>query len=419
MTESLAVSPDLSAYYCYLLVLFFGLLTAYVRVSRLFENFPGAWGTANIWPLLLAYTLISVVLFWFLDRTNAIHDTSVFAAILIGLGYRQIVTGKTALQIPGNIGSVWQPFEAWANWVADRITMRAQLNTERFTDRFITRVKSDPKKLDALKKLALLRSVNPQKVQADFDALNTPDTIRLWGTDGVAEKQIRSLYQVIRGIPDGNRLLEKAGIISQWQYRWNLKEWRSVLKAVLVVVATVVVLAVFVPKLFSSENWASYYLWRLQKVNATNADMVRSKEGYAQILRTSPSVEFPRIARMLRYEVLTPDTADRLLTIALENRDASTSGIQIWLIDSLRTDNPDMRARVETTLLYVADEKSLCVSQALRNWKPSKSDSATLIDQQLKEWQAEWAKGPSQGPCPESVRPQPTEPVKPNVPPRP
>ena len=122
---------------------------------------------------------------------------------------------------------------------------------------------------------------------------------------------------------------------------------------------------------------------------------------------------------MLRYEVLTPDTADRLLTIALENRDASTSGIQIWLIDSLRTDNPDMRARVETTLLYVADEKSLCVSQALRNWKPSKSDSATLIDQQLKEWQAEWAKGPSQGPCPESVRPQPTEPVKPNVPPRP
>ena len=147
MTESLAVSPDLSAYYCYLLVLFFGLVTAYARVSRLFENFPGAWGTASIWPLLLAYTLIPVLLFWVLDRTNAIHDTSVFAAVLIGLGYRQVITGKTGLKIPGNISSVWQPFETWANWVAERITMRVQLHTERFTDYFIARVKKDPNKL--------------------------------------------------------------------------------------------------------------------------------------------------------------------------------------------------------------------------------------------------------------------------------
>jgi hypothetical protein len=105
------------------------------------------------------------------------------------------------------------------------------------------------------------------------------------------------------------------------------------------------------------------------------------------------------------------------LAIALENRAASASGIQNWLIDSLHADNPDVRARVPTTLLYVADEKPPCVSQALRNWKPSKSDSATQIDQQIREWRADWAKGPSPIPCPENVRPQqPTEPVKPNVP---
>jgi len=53
---------------------------------------------------VFAYTLIPLALFWLLDRTNAIHDTSLFAAILIGVGYQQILSGSFAtLKAPGDV----------------------------------------------------------------------------------------------------------------------------------------------------------------------------------------------------------------------------------------------------------------------------------------------------------------------------
>jgi hypothetical protein len=412
MSESLAISPDVSAYYCYLVVLIFGLIAAYARVSRLFENYPGALGTLNFWLLLLAYAFIPVLLFWFLDRTNAIHDTSIFAAILIALGYRQVLGGNVAgIRLPGEIGKAWQPFEAWANWVSDRIRARVQLNTERFTDEVIKWVGQDSQKLESLKRLALLRSSNPQKVQADFDALNTADTLVLWGADGVAEKQIRYLYQTLRSIPDGVRLMQKADIITWAQYHWYEQEWRSKSRAVLIGLIFVALMAFFASQLFTSANWARYYLWRLGKANTSAADQFRSKEEYAKLLKSAPDSEFARIEHLLRYQALSLETADRLLAIAVENRSAAKAGIQNWLTTALRAENPDVRARVQTALLYLADDKNFCVGESLRNWKPSKNDSSTQIDQHIKDWQTSWSKNAGPGPCPD-VEPLKTVPLK-------
>lgn len=389
MSESLTNSPDWPAYYCYLLVLTFGLIVAYSRVSLLFAGLPGAWGTVNIWLLLLAYTAVPLALFWFLDWTNAIHDTSLFAAILIAAGYRQILSGRmTGIQLPGATSKVWQPFEAWANWLGDRIRDRVQLNTARYTDQVIRSVKADPQKLNDLKSLALLRSANPQQVQADFDALRTTETIALWGDEGVLDKQIRSLYQSLRAVADSDLLMRKAKIIDWRQYYWYAKEWRSKARAWLVVAAALVALGVAGWRLSSPNNWARYYYWRLEKPNTTPADLFRSKQEYAKLLEAAPEGEFARIGRSLRYEGLSLETADRLLAILLENRSRSKSGIQYLLIDSLRADNPDIRTRVQNTLTYLANERAICVTASLANWKPSKNDGATQIDQRMKDWQA-------------------------------
>lgn len=70
----------------------------------------------NTWLLFFAYTFLPVALFWFLDRSNAIHDTSLFAAVLIGFGYRQILSGElTSIRPAGDISKFWQPFAAWAD----------------------------------------------------------------------------------------------------------------------------------------------------------------------------------------------------------------------------------------------------------------------------------------------------------------
>lgn len=400
MTETLAISPDLGAHYCYLIVLLFGLVGACLRVSRLFDNQPGAWGTVSIWLLILAYTLVPLLLFWFLDRAGAIHDTSMFAAILVGLSYQQIISGKMAgLRVSGEISKLWQPFESWANWVANRIRDRVVVHTKRFTDYLIHRIQDDDQKLAALKNLALLRSSNPQRVQAEFDSVNTADAVSLWGANGVREMQIRNLYQAMRAVPDADQLMLKAGVIDRKEYYWYAKEWRSKLRAVLVTLVLAVGATIGAVRVFSPDNWASYYFWRLQKADTSVADRFRCKEAYSELLRASPTAEFARIQHAIRYEALPLETADRLLAIAIENRDVVKDGIQPWLIQSLETDNPDARSRVHDALLYLANDRKVCVPAALLAWKPGKTDSATQIDQRMKEWRDVWAAGSSARAC--------------------
>jgi len=278
MSETLTISPDWNAAYCYLLVLVVGAVVAYSRVTRLFNNYPGAWGTVNIWLLLLAYTVVPLVLFWFLDWTNAVHDTSFFAAILVAAGYRQVLSGRlSAIRMPGEANRFWQPFEAWANWLGDRIRDRIQLNSARYTDQVIHSIQAEPQKLNELKRLVLLRVADPQKVQADFDALSTPDTALLWGQEGVIEKQIRYLYGSLRTVADSDRLMRKANIIGWQQYLWYAKEWRSKSKAWLIVAIAAAILLRMGPFLFSADNRARFYLWRLEKPNATGIGRVPRK----------------------------------------------------------------------------------------------------------------------------------------------
>lgn len=400
MSEALAISPDWNAAYCYLLVLLVGAIVAYSRVKRLFSNYPGAWGTVNIWLLLLAYTAVPLVLFWFLDWTNAVHDTSLFAAIVVAGGYRQLLSGRmSGIRMPNEPSRFWQPFEAWANWLGDRIRDRIQLNSARYTDQVIHSIQADPERLNELKHLALLRVADPQKVQADFDALSTPDTAILWGQDGVLEKQIRYIYESLRTVPDSDLLMRNANIITWPQYLWYAKEWRSKSRAWLVVAVAAVILALTGPFLSSSENRARYYLWRLEKPNATAVDRARSTEAYSRLLTKFPNSEFQRIGRSLRYEPLSVETAERLIGILVENRAASSSGIQSALIPSLAAENPDTRARVHSALAEIAAEQNFCLPLSLSKWKPSKNDSATQIDQHMKEWQTAWHNGPSTTPC--------------------
>src|SRR5438045_1921663 len=109
-------SPDFPAYICYLIVFFLGSLVAFSKVNRLMASSPGRWGSLGTWWVFVAYTAVPILLFWLLDYTNALHDTSLFAALLIALGYRQILAGEVkGIAAPGQVSKLWSPIEAWAN----------------------------------------------------------------------------------------------------------------------------------------------------------------------------------------------------------------------------------------------------------------------------------------------------------------
>ncbi len=81
-----AISPDLPASVCYLVVFLIALLVARANVNRVLGDYPGHWGMLSNWGLFWAHVALPISLFWFLDYTSALRDTSVFAALIVAFG---------------------------------------------------------------------------------------------------------------------------------------------------------------------------------------------------------------------------------------------------------------------------------------------------------------------------------------------
>ena len=168
----MSVSPDLGAYCCYSLVLLIGLLVAWSQVSKRLGRLPGQWIMVNTWLLFFAYTFVPVLLFWFLDRTNAVHDTSLFAALLVGFGYQAILSGSLgSIRVWGDASKFWQPFGAWADSISDRIRKRIQVNGSQFDERLLATIRADADKFGALKEVTLTHAADPKALDASLKAI--------------------------------------------------------------------------------------------------------------------------------------------------------------------------------------------------------------------------------------------------------
>ena len=91
----LSVSPDLDARWCYLIVLLCGLISARSQLYKRFVDFKvsGAWLVPSTWLVFAIYLAIPIALFWLMDRMNALNDTSLLAALLVGFAYPAILAG--------------------------------------------------------------------------------------------------------------------------------------------------------------------------------------------------------------------------------------------------------------------------------------------------------------------------------------
>ncbi|HXM73671.1 MAG TPA: hypothetical protein VN904_00225, partial [Chthoniobacterales bacterium] len=91
----LSVSPDLDARWCYAVVLVCGLISAQLQLNKRFLELKisRVWIVPNTWFVFLIYLFIPLALFWVMDRTGALNDTSLFAALLVGLAYPAILAG--------------------------------------------------------------------------------------------------------------------------------------------------------------------------------------------------------------------------------------------------------------------------------------------------------------------------------------
>ena len=382
------VSPDLEAFCCYGVVLVLGLVAARAQIGKRLVNLPSRWIMVNTWLLFFAYTLVPVVLFWFLDRTNALHDTSLFAAVLVGVGYQQILTGKIgSIQAPGQVSSFWQPFGAWADNISDRIRDRVQVNSSRFDERLLKLIRMDKEKFASLKEVTLVHANIPGDVDKALQDIAAQKAIL--EDAGVIAKQSSLLYESLKKSSPQNfeYLLYKNGIIPPRWYWWYAKEWRS--KTAGTVVAAVLATAGIAGAIYYLKDpgrHAGYYVWRMRKDNASDYDRFRAQRHLAKYLSTTPET-YRLLAAALSAPNLPVKTADSILGLIIETQSPTSKSIDFGLFgEALRAESFETRLHVQRTLLYIAGLHGVKVPDELKSWQPDPKDTQTDIDKVIKQW---------------------------------
>lgn len=395
----LQFSPDLDAAWCYAILALIAAFSAKRQLAKLLDPLVSeSLTTFKGWMLYAAYFFIPIGLFWFLDRTGAIHDTSLFAAVIIGVAYDRILAGEiNSMTVPGATGGMWKPFTAWADRVTSTIKHRLFRDEQRFTDKLIRDVVRDPAKMTALEELLKSRLADPKPIFADIEALNAlgPGPIPAWAL----EKHARLLYTHALSLPDWQYMLMKSRITSKFRYYWYVEQWKSKMISLLMVCLVLVVSSYVAVRITNTPWMVRYEAWRLVKANATEQDRARARSRLITRLKDEKfrSLVVEELIHDLRSPGLSSDRVDSILGMLLEARQSlkSTPELAAPLIDSLRLVGVDSRTRILQTLRFLAKVDGLKLKEDLAGkWQPTDGDSINDLEQYIVDLKQAWGLAP-------------------------
>jgi len=401
----LSFSPDVDARICYLIVLVCALLAAYRQVDRRLETFPGSWTESPTWLLYASYALVPVGLFWLLDRTGAINDTSAVAAALVGVGYERILSGKGSPRVPGPLAGFWAPFVTFADSVTARVSRRIAERIFRFDRRLIDEVAADPQRSDALKGLARSLARDVQALDRKIEEIEAKRSTL--GDRLTREKQILTLYAEVAQAPRWLELLRDAQVISGATFASYPTDGGVGSRVAVIVLPVAFVLAFLAlsGKLIGPID-REYHLWRLDKVNATATDQWRTREALAAYVAdpaTTAAVS-ARVAELARGPAMQPGRVDLALQVLISGakRARQVPLVAQEIAGALRAPVVDNRTRMHAALLHLAQvqigatpcpaEGAAALTKDLCEWKPTDGDSTVDIEERIDRWTAFWVR---------------------------
>ena len=404
------LSPDVPAYFCYLIVLVVGMVVAARSVNRLLEAQPGHWAFVETWLLFAAYAALPVVLFWFLDYTGAIRDSSLFAAIVVAVGYQQVIAGGVqGIVMPGETSRLWQPFERWIQGIAARIAKRSKRLKDRFEDRVVSHIIADPQRMEGVRALAIEYSVDGNQLQVDLNNIDNQAA-----PAGMAEnefgrrknrRRIAYLVDSLRATrPDSFHDLLRTNGLVDWKNYWRFRNLQSRLAAGFgIVVLLALVLLAWIH--FSREPMQlAYHQWRFLRSNSSDIDHFRAREYLGKRLEQIGAEEgkatetrlaqiFSPIVAKLRYKAVTPQLSTDIERFIVDYHARAIDAVVIpQLIMALQNENSDIRLHINETLvaLHHADFEDTVLPEELATWVPKKDESPGLIAKQIRDWQSWW-----------------------------
>lgn len=391
----LSVSPDLAAYFCYGIVFLLGVFVAVAQVKRRLGGMDGVWFVAGTWLLFIAYIAVPVALFWLLDRTGALADTSLFAAVLIGVGYERIITGgNQTLRAPGDVSALWTPFVAYADKVSKVVLERGAQNQQRLAEKIITEIMQVSGRYAAFEALALARSSDTVAVRAGLAEIEQAQGS---GDADKLEKKARYLYGLLLSVPDIHYLLKNKNVVSGKFYWREIKRLAQLIPIVGIGIVVTVALAalVYVYHPEYREIAATYHVWRLGKTNSTSVDQYRSRRRLVTLIKAEPAV-MVKATDQLMYLVQRPglpmERVDLVLQTLLESRSQPPNeDLPLKLVQALRAGSLDARGRINDVLVFLSSSCPTQVDAALKDWKPTERDSSTMLEEKVNRWNRYWA----------------------------
>lgn len=402
------MSPDLPAWVCYFVVLFFGTVAAYIQVRRRIGPARGAWTVAATWRLFSLYWILPLVLFWLLDRLGAVADTSFFAAVLVGAGYERIMTsGMNGITAPGEVSSVWQPLLAYADRITAEIRERLQARQDAFERNIAKVVIGNPEYRQALERWMHDIVDVPPALVAAYNAVRADTALPAHTRD------LRSIMLQLKMIGlrfNESGRLRREGVIGYGAFMvTKLSQlWRGtrfvlggyMLVIVLISVGTLAVMESGPgPDEPIDRLRVHYNVWRLGKPGISARDLARTESNIEDLLQERHSTRksvLHELGEQLRMPGLPMDRVDaalRLMIAQTEDDPARLAETALPILPALAHPNVDVRRRVQAALVYMARRTGTAIADELGSWEPSDGNSMVEIAGYVEAWRRYWEAG--------------------------
>ena len=387
----LDVSPDVPAYWCYGLVFLLGVFVAIRQIGSQLAGVAGIWwlGLTNI--LAILYSVIPVALFWLLDRTGAIKDTSLFAAILVGLGYRNIIAGKNeAIRSTADLSQFWTPFQATADSIVASVRESTNRREREAENVAIAGLAVDDRKFETFKELALAHSLDKEAMDAALAKI--PSLSASQTTRTVRETAIRTVYGMMLPVEGFGQLMRDRHLMGSDDILARMRKYIGYGWPQLAIIAAILTVAV----VKKDDLKPDYLVWRIGKTNTSAADQHRFREDYVyEVLLKSGSGDkaVELLARLLRDPGLTMDRTEQVLLVLGEAGGAGyqTPDIAKAMIAALYVANIDVRRRSHEALTALAIACKVELVAAPAAWKSTDAVSAPDLESKISQWRSTWA----------------------------
>jgi hypothetical protein len=392
----LTVSPDLEAYWCYAIVVVLGAWVGARQVNKRLGGIRGIWLQIRTWVLFLAYLAVPVGLFWLLDRTGAIADTSFFSAVLIGVGYERIITGQSdTVRTPEEVSRFWTPFLAYADSVERSARQRTARDQSRLDERVIAKIANDPAIYDRFLELSRLRAADLPALDAQLASIDQVGAGQ--GEVYARERKTRFLYGLLIALPDGYRLLLDRNIVDRPFYYFYVcgigLALRPMLAALLILVVAGLALWRYAPDYH--QGLERYYAWRIGKLGSTDQDQFRARRSMVALMQANNGVRSQAVydlTQLLRRPNMPMERVDLILQTLLEasDQDKPDTSLAVWLAPSLRAISVDARSRVHDVLKFLASKCTTQPAPELQQWRPADGDSTSDLERRVTDWRLYW-----------------------------